>query len=77
MFEQSWRALSDSFYDAKHHGADWEAVRAKYRPLVGHVAQREDLYALVSLMLGELNASHLGISGRLPTPGRADRRPRA
>ena len=29
---------------------------------------KEDLYALVSLMLGELNASHLGISGQLPTP---------
>ena len=43
-------------------------MRAKYQPLVGHVAQREDMYSLVSLMLGELNASHLGISGRLPNP---------
>ena len=68
MFDQSWRALSDYFYDAKLHGADWDAVRAKYRPLVKHVAMKEDLYALVSLMLGELNASHLGISGRLPNP---------
>ena len=67
MFEQCWRALSDSFYDPQYHGANWEAVRDKYQPLVGHVAQQEDLYALVSLMLGELNASHLGISGRLPT----------
>jgi tricorn protease len=68
MFVQCWRALSDSFYDVKHHGTDWNTVRAKFQPLVGHVAQREDLYALISLMLGELNASHLGISGRLPTP---------
>jgi len=68
MFVQCWRALSDTFYDPTYHGANWEAVRAKYQPLVGHVAQREDMYALVSLMLGELNASHLGISGRLPTP---------
>ena len=67
MFAQSWRALSDSFYDDKHHGADWARVREKYAPLVAHVGQKEDLYALVSLMLGELNASHLGISGRLPT----------
>ena len=66
MFTQSWRALSDFFYDAKHHDTNWNSVRAKYQPLVAHVAQREDLYALVSLMLGELNASHLGISGRLP-----------
>ena len=63
MFEQSWRALANQFYDAKHHGVDWRAVREKYRPLVDHVAMKEDLYALVSLMLGELNASHLGITG--------------
>jgi tricorn protease len=63
MFEQSWRALREHFYDAKFHGADWDAVRAKYRPLVKHVALKEDLYALISLMLGELNASHLGIMG--------------
>ncbi|HEV3438835.1 MAG TPA: S41 family peptidase, partial [Gemmata sp.] len=68
MFVQCWRALSDQFYDSKHHGTNWEAVRAKYQPLVAHVAQKEDLYALISLMLGELNASHLGISGRLPIP---------
>ncbi len=67
MFAQSWRGLSDYFYDPSHHGADWNAVRAKYHALVPHVAMKEDLYALVSLMLGELNASHLGISGPLPT----------
>jgi tricorn protease len=67
MFAQAWRALSDHFYDSKYHGADWNAVKAKYAPMVAHCSTREDLYALVSLMLGELNASHLGISGKLPT----------
>jgi tricorn protease len=66
MFAQSWRGLSDHFYDPAHHGADWAAVRSKYHALVPHVAMKEDLYALVSLMLGELNASHLGISGPAP-----------
>src|SRR5262249_47382795 len=68
MFEQSWRALRENFYDAAFHGADWEAVRLKYRPLVKHVALKEDLYALITLMLGELNASHVGISGFGPAP---------
>ena len=63
MFEQSWRYLAEHFYDAKFHGADWDAVRDKYRPLVKHVAMKEDLYALLYLMMGELNASHLGIGG--------------
>lgn len=68
MFAQCWRALSDNFYDPVYHGADWKAVREKFLPLVAHVATREDLYALVNAMLGELNASHLGISGKMPTP---------
>jgi len=63
MFEQSWHALRENFYDATFHGTDWNAIRLKYRPLVKHVAMKEDLYALISLMLGELNASHLGIQG--------------
>jgi len=68
MFDQSWRLLADAFYDAKHHGADWDAVRAKYRPAVKHITHKEDLYALISLMMGELNASHLGIYGPGPQP---------
>jgi tricorn protease len=67
MFEQSWRALNDYFYDPQFHGANWTAVRDKYRAMVKHCALKEDLYALISLMLGELNASHLGISGSLGT----------
>ena len=59
---------------AKFHGADWDAVRDKYRPLVKHVALKEDLYALISLMMGELNASHLGIM-RLHVRIRKRRRP--
>jgi tricorn protease len=68
MFEQSWRALRDHFYDSKFHGTDWVSIRTKYRPIVKHVAMKEDLYALISLMLGELNASHLGINGFGVTP---------
>lgn len=68
MFDQSWRALAEQFYDAKFHGIDWYAVRDRYRPLVKHIALKEDLYSLIHLMLGELNASHLGISGPLGLP---------
>lgn len=68
MFAQGWRALADGFYDPNFNSVDWKAVRAKYAALVPHCATREDLYAVMGLMLGELNSSHLGISGRLPTP---------
>ncbi len=68
MFDQSWRALNEHFYDSNFHGVNWKQVRAKYRPLVSHCEMKEDLYALISLMFGELNASHLGIAGNLATP---------
>jgi tricorn protease len=71
MFDQSWRYLAEHFYDSKLHGSDWAAVRAKYRPLVKHVAVKEDLYALLHLMMGELNASHLGVSGFISAPEEA------
>jgi tricorn protease len=67
MFEQSWRALSENFYDPHFHGANWGAIHEKYRPLLKHIALREDFYDLIHLMMGELNASHLGIQGP-PTP---------
>ncbi|GBC97856.1 Tricorn protease [bacterium HR17] len=63
MFDEGWRLLKEQFYDERMHGVDWNAVRDKYRPLMEHIAAKEDFYALVSLMLGELNASHLGIGG--------------
>ncbi len=68
MFDQSWRHLSEKFYDEKFHGLNWDEVRSKYRDLVKHVSMKEDLYALLYLMMGELNASHLGVSGFFPGP---------
>jgi tricorn protease len=68
MFDQTWRYLAEHFYDASFHGRDWNAIRAKYRGLVKHVAMKEDLYSLLYLMMGELNASHLGIGGYGTSP---------
>jgi tricorn protease len=68
IFDQCWRSLDENFYDPRFHGVDWNKVRERYRPLVKHVTTEEDLHALISLMLGELNASHLGIKGADPQP---------
>lgn len=59
-FNQAWRTLRTQFYDPRMHGTDWEAVRAKYEPLLGEVWAREDFAWLLQAMIGELNASHLG-----------------
>jgi tricorn protease len=59
-FDEAWRWIDDWFYDPNFHGIDWEAQREKYRPWVEAVRTRQDFADVVNLMLGELNASHMG-----------------
>jgi tricorn protease len=60
MFDDGWRTMKYRFYDAKMHGTDWDAMRAKYRPLVEFVGDRQELLNIINEMIGELNASHTG-----------------
>ena len=66
MFGDAWRTMKYRFYDAKMHGMDWDAMRAKYQPLVEFVGDRQELLNIVNEMIGELNASHTGAA---PGPG--------
>jgi tricorn protease len=63
VFAESWRVMKNRFYDSAMHGVDWAKVRERYEPLLADVADREDLHDVVRMMIGELNASHTGISG--------------
>jgi tricorn protease len=60
MFDDGWRTMKYRFYDPKMHGMDWDAMRAKYRPLVDFVGDRQELLNIINEMIGELNASHTG-----------------
>ena len=60
MFDDAWRTMKYRFYDPKMHGFDWDAARAKYRPLVDFVGDRQELLNIINEMIGELNASHTG-----------------
>jgi C-terminal processing protease CtpA/Prc len=62
VFAQAWKYLNDNFYDPEFHGADWKAIRAAFEPQIAGARTSDEVRRLVSLMLGELNASHLGIS---------------
>ncbi|MBI3210272.1 MAG: PD40 domain-containing protein [Candidatus Solibacter usitatus] len=61
VFQQAWTYQRDHFFDDRFNGADWNALRATYEPLVDSARTSSDLYRLVNLMIGELNASHSGI----------------
>jgi tricorn protease len=63
IFEESWRSMKYRFYDEDMHGTDWNAIRAEYKPLLRYVGANEDVYDLANNMIGELNASHTGVSG--------------
>jgi len=60
MFDDGWRTMKYRFYDPNMHGMNWDAARAKYRPLVDFVGDRQELLNIINEMIGELNASHTG-----------------
>jgi hypothetical protein len=62
-FRQAWTFLRDRFFDEKMNGVDWNAVKATYEPRIAGVRTPDEMRRVISLMLGELNASHMGISG--------------
>src|SRR5262249_11100226 len=71
-FNESWRVMKHRFYDAGMHGGDWAKVKDVYEPLMENVADQEEMHNVVSQMIGELNASHTGISAT-PTAEERDR----
>jgi Tol biopolymer transport system component/C-terminal processing protease CtpA/Prc len=68
-FHQAWTYLRDQFFDEKMNGVDWDAVRTTYEPRVGGSKTPDEMRRIISMMLGELNASHMGISAPAGGPG--------
>ncbi|HQR32620.1 MAG TPA: DPP IV N-terminal domain-containing protein, partial [Blastocatellia bacterium] len=62
VFNQAWTLQRDHFYDDKFHGANWDAVRAEYEPRIAGARTPDEMRRILNLMVGELNASHLGVS---------------
>ena len=58
MFDEAWRLQKDLFWRSDLGGLDWDAVYARYRPLVERITQVEELWAIIEEMHGELGTSH-------------------
>jgi tricorn protease len=71
VFEEAWRVMRNRFYDPKMHGANWNAAKDTYEPLLAHIADTEELHNIIMEMIGDMNASHTGISGGGRLPGQA------
>src|SRR5947209_8783218 len=57
-FESVWQTARDQFYDPRHNGLDWMAVRARYLPDVERATSQESVARVINAMLSELHASH-------------------
>ena len=62
VFRQAWSYLRDHFYDENFHGVNWNNVRTTYEAQVAGARTPDEMRRLLNLMVGELNASHLGVS---------------
>jgi len=60
IFDEVGRALGQGFYDPNFHGDDWNELLEEYRPRALNASTTQDFQDVVNLMLGELNASHMG-----------------
>ena len=66
IFDEGIRALTAGFYDPEFHGYDWNALVKKYKPWVLSATTHQDYSYMYNLLLGQLNASHMGYRGSAP-----------
>ena len=63
IFLDAWRLERDYFYDRNMQGVDWNAMQARYLPLVDRVADRDELNEVIAQMVSELSALHTFVHG--------------
>ncbi|MEC3907805.1 S41 family peptidase [Tamlana sp. 2201CG12-4] len=63
IFNEAWSAINEGFYDPDFHGQNWKNLRKKYEPLALKASTRTDFQMMFNWMLGQINASHMGLYG--------------
>jgi tricorn protease len=63
VFEEGWRVMKNRFYDGKMHGVNWAAAKDSYETLLPNIVDSDELHTVMMQMIGELNASHTGVTG--------------
>lgn len=58
MYHEAWRLMRDQFWVPDMSGVDWDAVRARYLPLLAKCATRGEFSDLMWEMQGEMGTSH-------------------
>jgi tricorn protease len=63
IFDEAWRINRDYFYATNMHGADWEAMKDKYKVFLPHLSCRSDLNRVIRWMCSELAVGHHRVGG--------------
>jgi len=61
IFDEAWKVIKNRFYDPNHHGQNWDALKQAYKPLALKASTRIDFKIIFNRMLGQINASHMGM----------------
>lgn len=59
-FRMAWRKMRDNFYDKALNNLDWNVIRLKYEDMAAQSINHSAFSRIITMMLGELNASHTG-----------------
>jgi len=57
-FESVWQTVRDRFYDPRHNGLNWLAIRERYLPDAERATSQDSVARVINTMLSELHASH-------------------
>lgn len=63
IFDEAWTAINLGFYDPKYHGQDLERLKKDFESVCMTSSNKTDFRYYFNLMLGQLNASHMGLYG--------------
>lgn len=63
MFEENGRIMRDHYWREDMEGVDWQAVLARYRPLLERVRTRTEFEDVLWETVAELNTSHAYVFG--------------
>ena len=63
IFEEAWRINRDYFYATNMHGADWPAMKKKYRVFLPDLSCRSDLNRVIQWLGSELAVGHHRVGG--------------
>lgn len=58
IFRQAWYIVKASYVRDNYNGTDWDAVYDEYLPKAEQVTSSEELWVLLSALIGELNDNH-------------------